>query len=348
MSKPPKINIENTLPKRVQQPTDLTNNFIQYKFSPAENRILVRILQMIKHNQSINFSPQIDIEDNVLLNFDYRDFLLKNHKSKQRVQDALKSLREKSIEVKTIVYDKNGEGHSGTRTIGVIEKPEWDDAKRLVNIRIDKEWYAYLCNLEPGYTSYIAETSFNLSSRYSIKMYMYISNWIKTKKGDYFSLERCIKEFELTGSSYNSGNKASNIKNRVFAIAKKELDRTADVSFNYSVVKIKGKIDGFNLAFYYTDNTFEETDDWKKINELTDTVVKQYNLSLEEKARFIGLTKKHTFIFIQMILSNRSYDIQLIMENGKSLIDAIAIIIHKEFKDNAKMTDSNSQKSLKL
>ena len=91
------------LPEIIRQPYQLTANFIKFKFSAGENRIVVRILQRIKVHQEINYTPQINLDGNVSLQFHYRDLLLDTDNAKERLDVNLQELREKTLPVESII-----------------------------------------------------------------------------------------------------------------------------------------------------------------------------------------------------------------------------------------------------
>ena len=239
------------LPEIIRQPYQLTANFIKFKFSAGENRIVVRILQRIKVHQEINYTPQINLDGNVSLQFHYRDLLLDTDNAKERLDANLQGLREKTLPVESIMT-VDGKKEKSVKLIGVIEKPEWTKNRSHVQINLDSGFYGFLTDLSKGYTEYLAESSFNLTGTYNIKFYYYVRQWLQTG-GRRVTLEQFRKELEIPADKYTT-NTSSAFKQKIIDPAKDMLDEIADVSFNYSDVKEGRRTIGYNFKFYKTNN----------------------------------------------------------------------------------------------
>lgn len=318
------INKKTNLPEVIRQPYQLTANFIKFKFSAGENRIIVRILQRIKVHQEINYTPQVNLDGNVSLQFHYRDLLLDTDNAKERLDDNLQGLREKTLPVESIMT-VDGKKEKSVKLIGVIEKPEWTKNRSHVQINLDSEFYGFLTDLSKGYTEYLAESSFNLTGTYNIKFYYYVRQWLQTG-GRRVSLEQFRKEMEIPDDKYAT-NTASAFKQRIIDPAKTMLDEIADVSFNYSDVKEGRRTVGYSFKFYKTNNKAPIRHNVERVEEIFQLLEGNFELSKADKSRLIGIMNKYHFTFLKSIINTHYFDIKTIYDRGRDLPNAISKVI---------------------
>lgn len=317
-------NKKTKLPEVVRQPYQLTANFIKYKFTAGENRIVVRILQRIKVHQEIDYTPQINLDGNVSLQFHYRDLLLESDNAKERLDVNLSGLREKTLPIEsTMTID--GKKEKSVKLIGVIEKPEWTKSRSHVQINLDAGFYGFLTDLSKGYTEFLAESSFNLTGTYNIKFYYYVRQWLQTG-GRKVSLDQFRKEMEIPGEKY-SKNTSSAFKQKIIDPAKKMLDEISDVSFNYSDLREGKKTIGFSFSFYKTNNKGPVRHNVERIEEIFELLEGNFELSKSDKSRLIGIMNKYQFSFLKSIINTHYFDIKQIYDRGKDLPNAVSKII---------------------
>ena len=332
------INNKLKLPEVIRHPYQLTENFIRFKFSTGENRILVRILQRIKVYQEIKYTPQIDIDGNVCFQYHWRDLLLEKQNSKDRLEKDLRSLREKTLPIKSQM-EVDGRMEDSIKHIGVIEKPEWTKARSHVKINLDADLYHFLTDLSKGYTEYLADSGFKLTGSYNIKFYYYVCQWFNSG-GRKVSLEQFRRELEIPEKKYLN-NTASAFKQWIIDPAKVMLDQIADVSFNYSVVKEGRKITGFVFKFYKTNNKKYKKHDITKAEEIFSLLEGSFKLSKEDKSRIIGITTKYHFSFVKSVINTHFFDIKHNFEKYKDLPNAISKVIldHYDYIFNKDKSD---------
>ena len=324
----------NKLPVKIRHPYDLTSKFIHFDFNAQDNRILLRILQRVKAFQTMKLAPQINLFDKtVRLKFNWRDLVLENQNTKDRLLDSLKKLREITLLVPSKMLI-DGEELDSTKAIGVIEMPEWDKTRRFVDIRLSLELFKYLTNLGHGYTEYLVDSSFRLSTSYSIKFYYWINHW-KKLGGKTLTLKQFRKEFNIDSDKYKNDTVSSFIK-RIINPSKKILDEQSDYSFNYSKIKEGRKTVGFSFVFYKTNNHIVINHyDLKRIEEIYRQLFKLgIKLTREDKQRLAGLVKKNTFTFIKSVINTYHFDILEIYnstKNKKTITDCIQIVLSKNY-----------------
>ena len=315
-------------PVIIRHPNNLTANFIKWQFTAGENRILVKMLERIKHNQFTNEHPQIDIEDTVRLKFNWRELIQDNSNSNDRLKKDLGRLRAKEIQLpKKVSVD--GQLVEGTILTGIISAAQWDKDQSQIEIMLSKEWYAFLIQLGPGYTSYNSGVSFNLSSRYNIKMYYFVSQWynVGTK---YLSIESFRKEFDIDPHTYLNKT-ASKFKEKIINPAKLILDKDADKSFYFEDVKQGRFIIGFKFHFYETGKHNVIIQDNEKLTDLLNTIDNTFRINREMKARIGGLCKKYSIDAVRNCFLKFVHEIiPMVQHQGKSPVDALQIIISRE------------------
>ena len=154
------VDVEN-LPDKIRQPYNLTKNFTKFKFTPEENRVLIRVLQRIKIYQSIKYIPQLNINKRIGFRFHWKELLLPNQNAKNQLEESLKSLLKKTVEIKSNMKI-DGKIVPSTRFTGIISAYEHDKKKQFIDIELDRVWYDYLVDLSLGYTEFDSKTSYRL------------------------------------------------------------------------------------------------------------------------------------------------------------------------------------------
>lgn len=309
-------------PEIIQHPYQLTANFIKWKFSPGENRVLIRMLQRIKLNQEQDKNLQIDFNNQVSLRFHWRDLMLPNDNASGRLKVDLTKLREKSIQIPSTI-EINGNVEKSLLTTGIITETNWDLNNSYVDIKLNDQWYLFLLDLSKGYTEYNGVVAYKLNSSYTIKMYYFICHWFD-KPGITLTIENIRKEFDIPLDKYTIKT-ASRIKSRILEPAKKNLDKYSDKSFNYTPVKEGRKIIGFSFVFYSTKNDKDNKKvvDWKVVNSFLDEINKEFVLVKEQRARMIGLIKKYTFPIVKYFYKQQKHVIYDHVSSGLTFVDAM-------------------------
>lgn len=305
----------------IKHPYQLTANFIKWKFTPGENRILIRLLQRIKVNQTLNKELQIDVEGQVSMKFHWKDLMLENDHATNRLKDDLRKIREKSIRLPStmMVGKKIVEAELLT---GLITEAKWDKYNSFVELRLNETWYKFLLDLSNGYTEYDGLVAYKLNTSYSIKMYYFVCHWFR-KGGKTITIKEFRKEFDIAEDMYTTKT-ASRFKERIIKPAKKLLDKNADKSFNFSEIKNGRSIEGFKFAFYNTRNKAASLIDWKDVNSFLDNVNENFSIDRVQRARISGLIKKYSFPVVKYFYRMQKNIIYDYVANGMTPVDAIA------------------------
>jgi len=317
------------LPVRVSQPYSLTKNF---DLDIHESRILIRILQQIKQHQRIELGTQIDINDNVRMRFRPKDLTVGN--DLKLVYDALSTIRKKQIVLNGTTTDGGNEVQTKTIT-GIITEATYDVNNSFVDISLNFEWFKLLVDLTKGYTPYLSNVGFQTSNVHHLVIYQYICHWFKPGKStsvDSKELdEKQIREnFKIT--AYKDLRK---IIDRVIQPCKEELDKYADNSFNFILIRVNpeatrgrgAKIKAVLFKFYQNkkediNTTYEPKRAAKKIGEFS----KIYGLTKTQEAMLGALAKKYDLSYVSTIeYANRKY-----LRKQDDFIQALHKLISKQ------------------
>lgn len=304
----------------IKHPYQLTANFIKWKFTTGENRILVRILQRIKVNQELKKELQVNFNNQISLKFHWKDLMLDNDHATRNLKEDLTRIREKSVLLPSTMIIEGKVTESQTLT-GVITEATWDKHNSNVELNLNAEWYKFLIDLSNGFTEYNPEIAYKLSTSYSIKMYYFICHWFD-KGGRTLSLEAFRKEFDIPDDKYKTRT-ATAFKTRILNPVKKILDSTADKSFNYSEVKNGRSIDQFIFKFYKTNNENTTFIDWHDVNNFLDVINEDFKLDKRQRARVSGLIKKYSFPIVKHFYRMQKNLIYDYTANGLTPVDAI-------------------------
>jgi plasmid replication initiation protein len=124
-----------------------------------------------------------------------------------------------------------------TSFITRIEKPKKVDGKSVLYLRMDKDVASQLIQVDRNlknqpinYTKYLLEVALRARSKYTFRLYAYISSW-KQKGGFVITLDELRS---IVGVEQNEYAEYSQFKRRVLLPVQKELENQADCWFNCS------------------------------------------------------------------------------------------------------------------
>ena len=298
-------------PANIQQPYSFTRQLLGFEYNIHELRILFRILELIKTHQIRNKGVQIDIDNNVTLQFPVQAFMVPGHKNNGEIRSALIALREKTIS-KEVLMEVFSDGETKTvkaeQFLGLIEKPTYTYNNSFVELKLNDSWFSYLSDLTKGYTQFASNIAFNCSSTETVKLYQFINHWFKNK-GKTLKISSFKKEFNI-GKGYS----ISKIVDRFLEPSKNELDRIGDRSFNYVFFysdgntrdpknPIKGKIVSKITFTFYTNtknvDKFALSDfDHKEATKWLKRIKPRYNLTNIEVSMLYGTIQRHSYAYI--------------------------------------------------
>lgn len=305
----------------LRHPYQLTANFIKWKFTPGENRILIRLLQRIKVNQELKKELQIDFNGLVSMKFHWKDLMLENSHATSRLKEDLKCFREKSILLPSTMIVK-GKVTEAELLTGLITEAKWDKHNSHVELKLNESWYQFLIDLSSGFTEYNSLIAYKLNTSYSIKMYYFICHWYRNG-GKTLTLEQFRKEFDIPNNIYTTKT-ASRFIERVLKPSKEVLDKLSDKSFNFSPIKTGRSITGFSIAFYDTKNEKATIIDWHDVNKFLDFINEDFSIDKTQRARISGLIKKYSFPTVKHFYRMQKHVVYDYVASGLTTVDAIS------------------------
>ncbi|MDE3744021.1 replication initiation protein [Maribacter polysaccharolyticus] len=343
MSKEKQLQVYNpkTAPKNINQPYSLTRQLQSFDYSIHELRIVFRILEMIKKHQFTDQGAQLELDNRVQFQYPVSAFMVDGHKNHDKVREAIKNLRDKSIaqDVVMEIYEKGvKKSIPGEKFSALIEDPIYAKNNSYVQFHISSDWFHFLTDLVHGYTPYVSNIAFQCSRLETVKFYQFISHWFK-QGGRTLKMNSFKKEFGIP-KTYN----VSKIESRILRPIKQELDRLSDKSFNYTILytdgtardpqrPIRGKtVDKITISFYqnhkntktYSLDSFEH----KETNKWLLKIKPRYKLTEEEKVMLYGTIRYHGYLYVSNLeVDNRK---SLKKFEGREFLDALNKIIRKE------------------
>lgn len=201
----------------------------RYKFSPTEKRIMYRIIEAGQDLiEGRKLRGHITIQRNLL---DDKEVSMKY--SDVNAEDNPRIVRKALLELmdKKVIWDR-GEYEKGKGgAFHLIERPEWDEKRGWFGFRVPAPiWDAMLLQFQKGYRKYQLATAMSFSSVFSMRLYELISG---QKTPLTYSIEN-LKEMLGIEKKYA---RLFDLKKWVLNVAKSELDKSADYSFDYIVDK---------------------------------------------------------------------------------------------------------------
>lgn len=211
----------------------------RYDFNVQEKRILFRLVEMCQHqlegqplNKNYHFDKNLIGDYEVIVPISA--FLtrveeeeerggLKN-KNYSRVKEALRRLRNKTIEIEE--PDPSYPGEYIWKLIGIIEKPKFE-TRGYAKFEIQPEIFEAILNFAKGYRRIELKTAFEFESVNAMRFYELLSE--KTEPITY-TIEQLKKMFKVE-------NKYKQTRDFVLYVidpAKKELDKKSPYSFDYT------------------------------------------------------------------------------------------------------------------
>ncbi len=199
-----------------REPNRMVRNIAAANLTIDEIRILAKIVEAFRSDQKLKRLVEVretPLGDKIL-KFKYTDLVPNNYRNYSGLRDALSSLRKRSADILTPEKDIID---------GWITKAIHDKVKGEVEIVVGKEIVPEYIALGDGYTEYLANTVFDLNSKYTIHLYKLLA---KNKDKQYFNLYLSFLRSFL-GIADDQYKVLKDFKRRVLEPAYKELKHNA-------------------------------------------------------------------------------------------------------------------------
>ena len=228
--------------KLIKQPYAIT--MAKHRLDVHEFRIMTRVIEALQpymlYGEDRSAIQQTLLGDTVL-HLATKDLLPTESKNYGQVKMALKSLEQKLIKVRG--KDSKGVYETNAR---LIMKSKYYLNNQMVEIQLDRDLVPDMLALAKNYSRYLAEVTFNASSSYVGRIYLFVSHWRdKTKKT--VMLDTLRDWLDLT----DKYEKTKDLRKRILEPAAKELKERADVWFEIDApIKSGRAITGYVFKIY--------------------------------------------------------------------------------------------------
>lgn len=211
----------------------------RYDFNVHEKRILYRLVEMCQmqlEGQKLNKDFRMDktLFGDYICEVPVSSFLAhEDDKNHEMVKDALRRLRNKTIEV---------EDEKEWKLIGLIEKPKFEK-RGIAKFEIQPEIFDAILKFSKGFRKFELKTAFEFESIYAMRFYELLSG--KTTPITY-----ALQDLKIMFKLEDKYKLTVDFIRRVIEPAQSELKAKAPFSFEYKPEKMGKKIIGFTFYPY--------------------------------------------------------------------------------------------------
>jgi len=276
----------------VRQPYAIT--VAKHNFNVHEMRVMIRITQALQKDMMYGKTRselQSTLLGDKIIRIPTSTLLPKGNQNYAAVKRALKSLEKKSMVIRG--KDKYGSYESTAR---LIMKSKYYFNNEMVEIQIDRDILPDYLALA-SYSKYIAEISFDSSSRYTMRMYQFISHWKdKTKKT--VTIEELRDLLEL-GDKYS---KPKDLRKHILEPCIADLEKRADVWFEIEAPIKEGRnITGYVFRIYTRNTNLRNAAvDSENIQQVLKQTFRLRAHHLEQLREIINKSEYHAHIRIKL------------------------------------------------
>lgn len=197
-----------------------SNQFInlRHTLSLAEARVFLSMVAQIERDDDDFKTYRIDVKD-------FSDMVgLKGQSSYSALKEVAESLRYK--EFKTVRAD------GGWLVMGYISSAEYLPGQGVVELSFDPKLKPYLLNLKEAFTQYDIRYIISLRSIHSVRIYELLKQYERIR----------VREFDLQELKYKLNidekyKRYTDFKTNVLEIARRDLQKTTDIWFEYEEIK---------------------------------------------------------------------------------------------------------------
>ena len=322
---------KNSLPEVSRIPNILNNYLLgnkDKKLSIHSLRIILVILSSIKDKQlrddyqlSLFNEDWFDTDKSTTyttqFNFYLKDFLPKNSESRELVKEGLKSLVSYTVEQKFI----GEKGNKVTVVGGLISNLIYNEGKKGVKFEMNAYWYKVFVDLSKNYNKFLSSVIFNISSSNALLFYLFLKT---LKEGTTMKMETLNDKLQ---TNYKEWWK---IKQKILDPIRNELNKNADLSFNYEIKDNKA-----NIVVYDTINAVPalQKQDEYLIKKAVHYKKIKYDLSEIEVGILESLYKKYGYDFVYKVTSRKK---DLVKLRGRAYLDKFHSYIQNNVKGSMK------------
>lgn len=240
----------------------------KYDYSVYEKRVLYRLVEYCQYQlEGKKITKDIRIDKNLIdtytIEVPLSEFASHGEvdNNNNRLKNALKSLQRKIFEFQ--------DGKSW-ESISIIANPKFQRKKNVTYVKflVDEKIYEAILNFSKGFRRIEIETAMNLESTYAMRFYELMGGKVDPIK---YSMDSLREMFNLQ----DKYERINDFQKRVLDTAKRELDKSSPVSFDYKPYKQGRKIIGYE---FFPKHIKENQDPSIEENKLNQKISPQWEL----------------------------------------------------------------------
>ncbi len=242
-----------------------------------------------------------DLLGDKIVKLETRSLLPKGSQNYSTIKDALKELRKVNVTIKT---DKE------VIFTGLISEAKYLNNNSIVSIKISGSILPHYLMIAKGYTKYSLPVAFELSSRYTIRLYMMLSHW-----QDQSNLNIMIDDLRGSLQLGEKYKESAHFKKFIILPTQRELKEKADIWFEIQEpIKNSRKVTGWKLKICKRKNSSLLSHPIENTNK---TIIKdlydKFKLSIRQAKKIELEVRKNPKIIKQ--LAKELYEISLRIAN---------------------------------
>jgi plasmid replication initiation protein len=232
-----KVNDDNY----IKQPNHIST--ARFTLSRLEKNIIYTIIDQLQKSMSRDINRNY-VEEEITIQLKTLD----KNRNYKRIKTAIKSLASKQVEFELRIPNGNNPCRIQENVTSLVSGIKHELNSELISFIVPSAASRFFCYIGGGFTSFQKTIAISLTSNYSKCLYELCCRWID--KGGYHCT---IKEFRYLMSIDNKYKQISHLRTRVLDDSKKELEKSADVYFSYTLNK-KGRVYN-SISFKFHNNT---------------------------------------------------------------------------------------------
>ncbi|MEM6814096.1 MAG: replication initiation protein [Bacteroidota bacterium] len=226
-----------------RQPNHIT--MARMDFEVVEKRLMYYVLNNIE--TGINIQPEL-FNKNVTVKI---PISLLGETNYGRIRQAAEKLQTRQIWLKDDPKQKKFDV--------ITPFPRIAANRDHIELTVFSDILPYFLELKSGYTEYKLKAAIALTSKYSQRFYEFLSRWKDTGYWGPVTIEH-LKELLFIEDKYSD---IYLFKKKVLDIAKKELKKKTEISFEYRLIKEGRRFTKIEFDIYYSP----ENDEFQKVDE---------------------------------------------------------------------------------
>lgn len=315
----------NTVPTLIRQPYVVTMS--KHRLNVHEMRIMFRIVESLQEKMAYGKqrqSVQQNLFGDTIINIPTSYLIPENSKNHACVKRALKTLEDKSINIKG--KDEKGVYETNSR---LIMKSKYYLNNQMVELQLDRDLLPSYLALANNYSQYVLEVAFNSSSPYTMKLYQFISHW-KDKKRITVKLDDLRDLLQLE----NKYQKPKDLRKFILEPVAKDLKERADVWYELKEpIKTGRSITGYTFKIfresindgeYHREGVIKEN-----IKQILTTLFKFRDYHLKQLEPIL----KHSALFPHIRDKIQDITVQMRKSKIKNIAAYVITVMKNEFKD---------------